>query len=152
VEYELYSAQYINEVTEKRIRSKFYFKASSNAVLNIYYEEQLGSMVTPYVNPISSSRRFRKTNFFRYRDLKELMLLAKGRKNMKRVHTKKMASSLAINDSIQSIVESRADIAQGVPIESVGDILRTSESEDINYILVTGSHPELEQIRKYCVS
>jgi len=107
VEYELYSAQYVNDVTEKRIRSKFYFKASSNAVLNIYYEEQLGKMVTPYVNHVSSSKKFRKTNFFRYRDLKELMMLAKGRKNLKRVHTKKMASTIAINDSAQSMVNSR---------------------------------------------
>jgi len=31
-------------------------------------------------------------------------------------------------------------------------MLRTAQSEDINYILVTGAHPELDQIRKYCVS
>lgn len=112
-------------------------------MLNLYYEEQLGKMVAPYVNPISSSRRFRKTNFFRYRDLKELMMLAKGRKNIKRDHTRKMASTLNINDSVHSIPmgESRLDVGSNVPIESVGDILRTSESEDVNYILVTGAHP-----------
>ena len=103
VEYELYSAQYINEVTEKRIRSKFYFKSKSNTIFNIYYEEQLSKMVAPYVNSVGTSKKFRKTNFFRYRDFKELMLLTKGRKNIKKVHTKKMASMLATNQSVSSI-------------------------------------------------
>jgi hypothetical protein len=78
-------------------------------VLNIYYEEQLGKIVTPYVNPISMNKKFKKTNFFRYKDLKELITLAKGRRNMKKSHTKKMTSTLATNEIVQSIsgVESR---------------------------------------------
>jgi hypothetical protein len=90
VEYELYSDKYINEVTEKRIRNKFYYKINNNEILNIYYEEELGKLVAPYVNPISTNKRFKKTNFFRFKDWKELLILAKGRSNIKRSQTKKI--------------------------------------------------------------
>lgn len=90
VEYEMYSDRYIKEVTQKRIKNKFYYKINNNEVLNIYYEEELGKLVTPYVNPISANKKFKKTNFFRFKDIKELLILAKGRRNIKRSQTKKI--------------------------------------------------------------
>lgn len=57
-------------MAEKRIRNKFYYKANTNEILNIYYEEQLGKLVSPYVHPISGNKKYKKTNFFRFKDLK----------------------------------------------------------------------------------
>lgn len=94
----------------------------------------------------------------RFKDLKELIALAKGRRNMKKAHTKKIEKEVANNMGTShglgdnSMLMSRGYEPPVMGTEEYKDLVKAAVTQDINYILVTGQNPDLPKIKKFCLT